>query len=326
MRHMFKLAAVAVFAATVLGSVANVAAQQYPNKPIRMVVPFPPGGGNDAIGRLVAQKMSEGLGQQIVVDNRPGAGTTLGTGLVAKSPADGYTILLSSVTSLALAPNIYEKPGYDPLKDFAGISLLATTPYILTVGVTQPYRSVQDIIKAAKAKPGALTFASGGIGSNTHLSGAIFEELTGTNMLHVPYKGSGPAFIDLVSNRVTMMFDTATAATQHILSGKLRALAVTGNRRLPDLPNVPTFAEAGVQNFGASSWYSIHVPAGTPALIVAKLNAEVNRVVNLPEVRSKLLAISAEPVPGTPENLDAFVKAEFSQWGQLIKKLGVKAE
>ena len=326
MRHVFKLAAAAVFGVAALGSVANVAAQQYPNKPIRMVVPFPPGGGNDAIGRLVAQKMSEGLGQPMVVDNRPGAGTTLGTALAAKSPADGYTILLSSVTSHALAPHLYEKPVYNPLKDFSGISMLATTPYILTVGATQPYRSVQDIITAAKAKPGGLTFASGGVGSNTHLSGAIFEELTGTNILHVPYKGSAPAITDLLGNVVTMMFDTATAATQHVLSGKLRALAVTGNRRLPDLPNVPTFAEAGVQNFNASSWYSIHVPAGTPAPIVARLNAEVKRVVNLPEVRAKLLAIGAEPVTSTPEQLDAFVKAEFSQWGQLIKKLGVKAE
>ena len=326
MRHVFKLAAAAVFGVAALGSVANVAAQQYPNKPIRMVVPFPPGGGNDAIGRLVAQKMSEGLGQPMVVDNRPGAGTTLGTALAAKSPADGYTILLSSVTSHALAPHLYEKTGYNPLKDFSGISMLATTPYILTVGATQPYRSVQDIITAAKAKPGGLTFASGGVGSNTHLSGAIFEELTGTNILHVPYKGSAPAITDLLGNVVTMMFDTATAATQHVLSGKLRALAVTGNRRLPDLPNVPTFAEAGVQNFNASSWYSIHVPAGTPAPIVARLNAEVKRVVNLPEVRAKLLAIGAEPVTSTPEQLDAFVKAEFSQWGQLIKKLGVKAE
>lgn len=326
MHRVFKLAAAAVFGVATLGIVANVAAQPYPNKPIRMVVPFPPGGGNDAIGRLVAQKMSEGLGQPMVVDNRSGAGTTLGTVLVAKSPADGYTILLSSVTSLALAPHIYEKPGYNPLKDFTGISMLATTPYILTVSATQPYRSVQDIITAAKAKPGVLTFASGGIGSNTHLSGAIFAELTGTNMLHVPYKGSGPAFIDLVGNRVTMMFDTATAATQHVLSGKLRGLAVTGNRRLPDLPNVPTFAETGVQHFDASSWYSIHVPAGTPAPIIARLNAEVNRVVSLPEVRTKLLAISAEPVTGTPEKLDAFVKTEFDQWGRLIKKLGVKAE
>jgi tripartite-type tricarboxylate transporter receptor subunit TctC len=326
MRHVFKLAAAAVVGITALGCAANVAAQQYPNKPIRMVVPFPPGGGNDAIGRLVAQKMSEGLGQAIVVDNRPGAGTTLGTALAAKAPADGYTILLSSVTSHALAPHLYEKPGYNATRDFSGISMLATTPYILTTGATQPYRSVQEIVTAAKAKPDGLSFASGGIGSNTHLSGAIFEELTGTKLLHVPYKGSAPAITDLLGNVVTMMFDTATAATQHVLSGKLRALAVTGNRRLPDLPNVPTFAEAGVQNFNASSWYSIHVPAGTPAPIIARLNAEVIRVVNLPDVRAKLLAIGAEPVTGTPDQLDAFVRTEFSQWGQLIKKLGVKAE
>lgn len=326
MTSVSKLVAAAFCSVAAVGAAGQALAQQYPSKPVRMIVPFPPGGGNDAIGRLVAQKMTEGLGQPVIVDNRPGAGTTLGTSIAAKSPADGYTILLSSVTSHALAPHLYEKPGYDALKDFAGVSMLATTPYILTTGATQPYKSVRDVITAAKAEPGTLTFASGGIGSNTHLSGAIFEELSGTRLLHVPYKGSGPALTDLLGNVVTMMFDTATAATPQVASGKLRGLAVTGNKRLADLPNVPTFAEAGVKNFDANSWYSIHVPTGTPAPIVARLNAEVVRVVNLPEVRARLLANGAEPVTGTPEQLDAFVNAEFSQWGALIKKLGVKAE
>ncbi|RYX97401.1 MAG: tripartite tricarboxylate transporter substrate binding protein [Comamonadaceae bacterium] len=326
MTSVSKLIAATVCSVAALGAASHALAQQYPNKPVRMIVPFPPGGGNDAIGRLVAQKMAEGLGQPVIVDNRPGAGTTLGTSVAAKSPADGYTLLLSSVTSHALAPHLYEKPGYNALKDFTGVSMLATTPYILTTGASQPYKSVQEIIAAAKAKPGTLTFASGGIGSNTHLSGAIFEELSGTQLMHIPYKGSAPAITDLLGNVVTMMFDTATAATPQVVSGKLRGLAVTGSKRLPDLPNVPTFAEAGVKNFNASSWYSIHVPAGTPPAIVARLNAEVVRVVNLPEVRTRLLAIGAEPVTGTPEQLDAFVNTEFTQWGALIKKLGVKAE
>ncbi|MGB6105028.1 MAG: tripartite tricarboxylate transporter substrate binding protein [Pusillimonas sp.] len=325
MRLVLKLTVVALLGAATLGAVSNSVAQEYPSKPIVMVVPFPPGGGNDAIGRLMAQKMGEGLGRSIVVDNRGGAGTTIGTAYAAKAAPDGYTILLSSVTSHALAPHLYDKPGYDALKDFAPVALLASTPYVLTVGISQPYQSVDDIIKAAQASPGELTFASGGVGSNTHLAGAVFESLTGTKLLHIPYKGSGPALTDLLGGRVTMMFDTATAATQHVLAGKLRALAVTGASRLPDLPQVPTFAEAGVQGFDAGSWYSIHVPAGTPAPIIAKLNAEINRVLQLPEVKERFAAISADPKGGTPEELGALVDKEYEQWGALIAKLGVKA-
>lgn len=305
---------------------STAGAQTYPSQPIHMVVPFPPGGGNDAIGRMVAQKMAEGLGQPVVVVNRGGAGTTIGTAYAAKAAPDGYTILLSSVTSHALAPHLYANPGYDPIKDFAPVSMLASTPYLMTVGASQPYRSVQDIIKAAKANPGALTFASGGVGSNTHLAGAIFEGLTGTKLLHVPYKGSGPALTDLMGNQVTMMFDTATAATQNVVGGKLRALAVTGPHRLRDLPDVPTFAEAGVPGFNATSWYSIHVPAGTPAPIIAKLNAEVNRVLSLPDVKDRFAKISAEPAGGTPAQLGEFVQQEYDKWGALIKKLDVKPE
>lgn len=326
MKLISKLGIVACLGILASGVASTVVAQTYPSQPIHMVVPFPPGGGNDAIGRMVAQKMAEGLGQPVVVVNRGGAGTTIGTAYAAKAAPDGYTILLSSVTSHALAPHLYANPGYDPIQDFAPVSMLASTPYLMTVGAGQPYRSVQDVIKAAKAKPGALTFASGGVGSNTHLAGAIFEGLTGTRLLHVPYKGSGPALTDLMGNQVTMMFDTATAATQNVVGGKLRALAVTGPQRLRNLPDVPTFSEAGVPDFNATSWYSIHVPAGTPAPIIAKLNAEVNRVLSLPDVKDRFGKISAEPAGGTSAQLGEFVKQEYDRWGALIKKLGVKPE
>jgi tripartite-type tricarboxylate transporter receptor subunit TctC len=313
-------AAALPFASTAL------AADPYPNRPLTMVVPFPPGGGNDAIGRLVAQKMGEGLGQPVIVDNRAGAGTTIGTAYAAKAAPDGYTLLLSSVTTHALAPHLYARPGYDALRSFAPVSLLASTPYVMTIGASQPYRTVQDVVAAAKAHPDTLSYASGGVGSNTHLSGAIFTGLTGTRILHVPYKGSAPALSDQIGNVVTMMFDTATAATANVQSGKLRALAVTGPHRLRDLPEVPTFAEAGVPGFDASSWYSLHVPAGTPAPIVARLNAEVQRVLALPEVKARFATISAEPAGGTPAELGAYVQSEYTRWGALIHQLGVKPE
>jgi tripartite-type tricarboxylate transporter receptor subunit TctC len=319
---------VAVGAALVIAGAFGcaAAADNYPSRQIRMEVPFPPGGGNDAIARLMAQKMGEGLGQSVIVENRPGAGTTIGTAYAAKQAPDGYTILLSSVTTHALAPALYANPGYDPVKDFEAESMLATTPYVMTVGTKQPYHSVREVIDAAKAKPDSLNFASGGVGSNTHLAGAIFQELTGTRILHVPYKGSGPAINDMMGGVITMMFDTATAATQNVVGGNLRGLAVTGPHRLPQLPNVPTFAEAGVQGFDAVSWYSIHVPAGTPRPIVDRLNAEVVRVLKLPEVQKAFANISAEPQSSTPDELDAYVKAEYQRWSTLIHKLNIKAE
>jgi tripartite-type tricarboxylate transporter receptor subunit TctC len=320
----WKLALCAALAS--LGAAQGAAAQSYPTHSIRMEVPFPPGGGNDAIARLVAQKMGEGLGQSVIVENRPGAGTTIGTAYAAKAAPDGYTILLSSVTTHALAPALYEHPGYDPVKDFAAVSLLATTPYVMTVGAKQPYRTVNEVIAAAKANPDGLNFASGGVGSNTHLSGAIFQELTGTRIMHVPYKGSGPAATDMMGGVVTMMFDTATAATQNVVAGNLRALAVTGSHRLPQLPNVPTFAEAGVPGFDAVSWYSIHVPAGTPKPVIDRLNAEIVRVVALPEIQKAFANISAEPKSSTPAELNEYVKSEYQQWSALIRKLHITAE
>jgi tripartite-type tricarboxylate transporter receptor subunit TctC len=305
-------------------SAISAAAAEYPTKPIRLIVPYPPGGGNDAISRLLAQKIS--WGQQLIVDNRPGAGTTIGTALAARAAPDGYTIVMSSVASHAMAPQLYSNPGYDPIKDFSAVTLLATTPMLLAIGAGAPYKSLQDIISAAKASPNKLSYASGGNGTPPHLSAAIFTEKTGIQMVHIPYKGSGPALIDVMGGQVTMIIDTAASVTPHVRSGKMRGLAITGKRRWPDLTEVPTFAEAGLTDFDASSWYAIHAPAGTPKPIIAALNKELARIVRLPDIDEKLRLMSAEPVGGTPEQLDTFVKSELAKWGKVIKSLNLRID
>ena len=315
-----------VLGCMLLSALTAVAAEQYPTKSIRLIVPYPPGGGNDAIARLLAQKINEGWGQQLIVDNRPGAGTTIGTALAARAAPDGYTIVMSSVATHAMAPQLYTSPGYDPVKDFAPVTLLATTPMLLAVGAGTPYKSLQDLIAAAKASSGKLSYASGGNGTPPHLAAAIFTEKTGTQMVHVPYKGSGPALIDVMAGQVTMIIDTAASATPHVRSGKMRGIAITGKRRWRDLPEVPTFAEGGLTDYDASSWYAIHAPAGTPKPIIAKLNAELVRIVNLPDIRERLRQMSAEPVGNTPEQFDAFVKSEIAKWGTVIKALNLRVD
>ena len=306
--------------------IATVAAQGFPTKPIRLIVPYPPGGGNDTISRLLAPKFNEGLGQQLIVDNRPGAGTTIGVTLAARAAPDGYTIVMSSVASHAMAPQLYSNPGYDPIKDFAAVTLLATTPMMLAVGAGTPYKSLQDVIAAAKASPGKLSYASGGNGTPPHLSTAIFTEKTGIRMVHVPYKGSGPALVDVMAGQITMIIDTAASATPHVRSGKMRGIAITGKRRWPDLPEVPTFAEAGLVDYDSSSWYAIHAPAGTPKNVIARLNAELARIVKLPDVGERLRLMSAEPVGSTPEELDALVRSEVVKWGAVIKSLNLRVD
>jgi tripartite-type tricarboxylate transporter receptor subunit TctC len=313
-------------AALAAGAAFAAHAADFPTKPVRLIVPYPPGGGNDAIARLLAAKMPEGLGQTLIVDNRPGAGTTIGTALAARAVPDGYTIVMSSVATHAMAPQLYADPGYDPLKDFTAVTLLATTPVLMTVSVSLPYKSLQEVVAAAKAQPGKLTYASGGNGTPPHLSGVIFASMTGTQWVHVPYKGSGPALIDVMSGTITMIIDTAASVTPHVRSGKLRGLAITGKQRWPDLTEVPTFTEAGLPGYDASSWYAIHAPAGTPKEAVAVLNKEFVRIVKLPDVSERLRQMSADPVGGTPEQLDAFVKAEIAKWGKVIKAQNIRVE
>ena len=305
---------------------AGAVAQQFPTKPLRLIVPYPPGGGNDAISRLVGQKMQESWGQQVLVDNRPGAGTTIGTALAARAAPDGYTFMISSVAGHAMAPQLYSNPGYDPVKDFAPLTLFATTPMLLAVGAGTPAKTLQELIASAKANPSKVSYASGGNGTPPHLAAAIFAEKTGTQMVHVPYKGSGPALVDVMAGQVTFIIDTAASATPHVRGGKMRGLAITGKRRWPDLPEVPTFAEGGLSDYDASSWYGFHAPAGTPRAIVDKLNHELVRIVRLPDIQEKLRQMSAEPVGNTPEQFDAFVKAEIAKWGKVIRALNLKID
>ncbi len=316
---------VVIAVALALGAM-GVAAQQFPSKPIRLIVPYPPGGGNDTISRLVAQKMQENWGQQVLVDNRPGAGTTIGTALAARTAPDGYTFMISSVAGHAMAPQLYSNPGYDPVKDFAPITLFATTPMLLAVGAGTQARTLQELIAAAKANPNKISYASGGNGTPPHLAAAIFTEKTGTQMVHVPYKGSGPALVDVMAGQVTFIIDTAASATPHVRGGKMRGLAITGKRRWPDLPEVPTFAEGGIADYDASSWYGFHAPAGTPRAIVTQLNQELVRIVRLPDIQEKLRQMSAEPIGNTPAEFDAFVKAEIAKWGKVIRALNLKID
>ena len=305
---------------------APAQAQTYPTKPIRLIVPYPPGGGNDTIARLLAAKINESWGQQLIVDNRPGAGTTIGTAMAAHAAPDGYTIVMSSVATHAMAPQLYANPGYDPLKDFAPVTLLATTPMLMAISAGAPYKTLSELISAAKAAPGKLSYASGGNGTPPHLAAAIFTEKTGVQMVHVPYKGSGPALVDVMAGQVTTIIDTAASATPHVRSGKMRGIAITGKRRWPDLPEVPTFAEGGLADYDASAWYSIHAPAGTPAAIINKLNVELVRIVNLPDIKERFRQMSAEAVGNTPQEFDVFVKAEIAKWGKVIKSLNLRVD
>ena len=317
-----KLASVFATLAWTFSATSGASAEEYPTRSIRLVVPFAPGGGNDTLARIYGQKLSESLGQAVVVENRPGAGTTLATAQVARATPDGYTLLLSSIASHAVSPYLYPNVGYDPIKDFAPIALLGIAPVILAVNVDVPAKSVAEFIKAAKANPGQFKFASGGVGSVMHTSGMVFSQAAGVQMLHVPYKGAGPAYIALMAHEVDMVIDTASALMPYIdiKAGRIRALAIARKSRLPEAPDLPTFAEAGMPAFEANGWYSIHAPAGTPPAIVAKLNKEIIRISNLPDVRERLRQLGTETVENnTPEHLTEFVRSELEKYKAVIK-------
>lgn len=267
---------------------SGAGADSYPNRPIRLIVPYPPGGGNDTLARIFGQKLTESWGQQVVVDNRGGAGTISGAQLAARSPADGYTLLLSSIASHAIAPNLYRKSGYDPIKDFTPVTLLAIAPTVLCVNPSVPARSLQELLALAKAKAGELKYASGGAGTPPHMAGEIFATMTGVKLLHVPYKGGGLAIAALIGGETTMMFDTAASILPHVAGGKLRALAIARESRLPDFPNVPTFVEGGVKGYEVNAWYSIQAPAGVSRPIVMKVNRELVRILGTADIKERL--------------------------------------
>ena len=294
----------------------------YPDHPIKLIVPVPPGGGVDILSRAIGAKMSQSMGQPVVVENKAGASAAIGTDLLAKSPADGYTIMMG-YSAHATNPIFVPKLPYDTNKDFAAIAHVGYIPLILVVNASSPYMTVQDLIAAARAKPGQLQFASGGAGAGAHLSGELLKTTANVDVVHVPYKGNAPALTDLLGGQVTMMFDTITTALPHVKSGKLRALAVTSPKRSPLAPDIPTMIEAGLPDFDISAWYVMFAPAGTPKDVMARLNAEVNKAIADPDVRRTLGEQGVEFTGGTPEDADRFVRGEVDRWSRIIKTKGM---
>jgi tripartite-type tricarboxylate transporter receptor subunit TctC len=302
-------------------------AQVYPSRPVRLIVPFPAGGSADLIGRALAKKMSEGLGQQVVVENRAGAGGTIGAGAVAKSPADGYTLGLGTVSTLAMAPVVRANPPYDSLAAFAPVSLVASAPFILVVNASVPAGSLAELVALAKSKPGGLNFASIGDGTLQHFTGESFKSLAGIDIVHVPYKGVAPALVDLLAGQVQIGFDIlASFQRQNLQSGKLRALAVLGPARVAQLPSVPTAAEAGLPGLAATAWFGLIAPKGAPADALARLNAEVRKAVASAELRDAIATQGLEPAADSPQEFAELIEKEMARWAQVVKTSGFKAE
>ena len=325
-RQTLALLACALASATLPAAHAQAPAASWPSKPIRWVVPFPPGGAMDAIARTLGEKAGKTLGQPFVIENKPGAGGNIGADFVAKQPGDGYTLM---ITSIGMATNkpLYGKLSYDPIKDFAPVSLLAVVSNVLVTNATQPdAKTAKDVIAAARNAPGKLTYASAGNGTSIHLAGEVFTSLAQVDMLHVPYKGSGPAVSDLLGGQVNYMFDSITSARPHIESGKLRALGVTTAKRSKTLPNVPTLAEAGLPGYEVSPWFAVFMPAATPKDIVAKVNTALLEAMKDPDVVKRFETIGAEPVGSTPEEMAQHLARESERWTKLIQERGIKLD
>ncbi len=307
-------------------AMAQAPASDWPTKPVRWVVPFPPGGAMDAIARALGEKAGKTVGQSFVIENKPGAGGNIGADLVAKAPADGHTIM---ITSIGMATNkpLYGKLSYDPIKDFAPVSLLAVVPNVLVTNNTQPnVKNVADLVAAARKAPGQLTYASAGNGTSIHLAGELFASLTKTDLVHVPYKGSSPAVSDLLGGQVNYMFDSVTSARPHLQSGKLRALGVTTAKRSSALPDVPTLAEAGVPGYELSPWFAVFAPAGTPKATIVKLQAALIDAMKQPDVVKRFEAIGAEAIGSTPDELAQHLQRESARWSKLIAERGIKPD
>lgn len=306
-------------------SVGVACAQGYPNKPIRMIVPFPAGGAADVLARILGQKMQENWGQPVLVENRPGGNTIISSEAVARAAPDGYTIL-SCWETVAINVSLMSKLPYDQLRDFAPVSLTASIPLLLLAHNGLPVQSVRELVAFAKTNPGKVNFASFGTGSSSHLAGELFKSTAGVDLVHVPYKGSPPALTDLIGGRVEIFFVGLPPGLPFAKEGKAKALAVTSTKRAPLLPNVPTMEEAGVLPFEAISWSGILAPAGTPKDIVAKLNGEFNRILKLPDVHDRLADLGFNATPSTPEQFDAFLKAEITKWAKVVKESGAKVD
>jgi len=324
MRSLVRTFALACLA--LLGAQPVAAADDYPSRPIMLIVPFPPGGSTTVMARNVADKMSEALGQSIVVENRGGAGGTIGTRAAAKAAPDGYTILLSYTGTFSIAPSAYANPGYDPRKDFAPIGMIGTAPNLLVVNAALPVRSMAELIKYAKAQPAPMQYGSPGVGTVNHLAGEMLANEIGTKLLHIPYKGNGPALGDLLGGHIPMMFMPIPAALGNVKAGTLRALAVSSAKRSSVLPDLPTMAETGVPGFDVALRYGLAAPAGTPRPIIERLNKELNAALASDEVKKRLASEGADALPGTPEAYAEDIDKEETKWRALVRKLNLKVE
>jgi tripartite-type tricarboxylate transporter receptor subunit TctC len=313
---------IALAAAVAITPLTNAQGEAYPRGPVSLVVPFPAGGPTDAMARQLAQRLSDRLGQQVVVDNKGGAGGSIAAEAVAKAKSDGQTLFFGTTGTLAINPSLYPKLRYDPVKDFAPVSLMATTMNVLVVNPELPARNVGELIKLAKTKPNTMTFGSAGNGSSNHLSGELFSSSAGIEITHVPYKGSAPALTDLLGGRLTMMFDTIAQQTGNVAAGKVRALAVTGSKRSPLLPDVPTVQEAGLKDFDVTIWFGVLAPAGTPAPVVERLNREIVAVMSTDEMKKRMQTDGAEARSTSPEEFAALIKRDMAKWGPLVKASG----
>ena len=314
---------VAALAAALCG--AGAGAQPYPAKPVRLVVPYSPGGGTDLMARALAARMSENMGQSVIVDNRAGAGGNLGMEFVARAAPDGYTIALALTAQYAVNPALYPKLPYDPVKDYAPIMLVARNPYVLVVHPTLPAKSVKELIALARARAGQLTFSSAGNGSGAHLSGETLKTMAGVNMIHVPYKGAGALLPDLIAGQVPMSFVTWSSVGPHVKSNRLRALGVTTLKRSPALPELPAIAET-LPGFDLPVWYGVVAPAGTPREIVLRLNGEIARVINTPDFKQRIEIDAVEPIGGNPEQLGDYIRSELAKWARIVKTSGARVD
>jgi tripartite-type tricarboxylate transporter receptor subunit TctC len=311
-------------AALLAFSLAAFAQDDYPNRPVRIIVPFAPGGSTDVVARILADRLGHELRQNFVVENKPGAGGNIGADAVAKASPDGYTLLMGTTGVLAINKYLYKDMSFDADRDLAPVSYTSLITNILVVNPQVPARTVQDLVRLAKAEPGRLTFASSGAGSSTHLSAELFRSMAGVDILHVPYKGSSQALTDVMAGQVTMLFDNAPSSIPFIEQGRLRAVAVTSTKRLPNLPEVPTLDEAGVQGYESLSWSGIVAPAATPRRVIDKLNAAIEKILREPEVRERFAKLGVEPVGGPPEAFSRHIRAESEKWGRVVRTANIK--
>jgi tripartite-type tricarboxylate transporter receptor subunit TctC len=315
--------------ATVLGfSIGDARAQPggYPVRPVRLIVPFPPGGSTDTVSRVIGPKLAERLAQPVIIDNRPGAGGSLGVGIAAKAAPDGYTVVLGAAGALTINATLSKNPSLDPLRDLAPITLIGSSPFLLVADPALPAATAREIVALAKAKPGVLTYASGGNGTAMHLSGELFKLMSGTDIVHVPYKGSGPAVAAAAAGQTSIAFADITSALSLMKAGRVKAVGVLSRERSGLAPEIPTLAETGLPGYESVGWFGLLAPAGTPGSVVARLNRDTVTVLNLPEVRERMTALALEPWPSTPEEFAAYMKSENAKWGKVIREAGIRTD